>query len=282
MISPNQMKRLFALTLMLSISITAFSQKREYAQNNNIQYYADSAASDAYKKEKCVLDIYYPKNTKNFATIVWFHGGGLTGGSKEIPEDLKNSGIAVIGVGYRLSPKVKSPAFIEDAAAALAWAFRHIENFGGDPSKIFVSGLSAGGYLANMLALDKKWMAKYDIDANDLAGLISVTGQAITHFTIREEKNIAPTQAVIDEFAPISYVRNDAPPILLITGDRELELFGRYEENAYFMRMLKLVGHKDAKLLEIQGYGHNVGKPAFPLVLQEIERVTKAKLSSTK
>lgn len=282
MISPNQMKRLIALALMLSISIKAFSQKREYAQNNNIQYYADSVTSDAYKKEKCILDIYYPKNTKNFATIVWFHGGGLTGGSKEIPADLKEKGIAIIGVGYRLSPKVNSPVFIEDAAAALAWAFQHIQQFGGNTNKIFVSGLSAGGYLANMLALDKKWMAKYNIDANNLAGLISVTGQAITHFTIREEKGIAPTQAVIDALAPITYVRNDAPPILLITGDRELELFGRYEENAYFMRMLKLVGHKDVRLLEIQGYGHDVARPAFPIVLKEIERVTRGKATGTK
>lgn len=276
------MKRIFILALLLNISVSAFSQKLEYAQNNNIHYYADSTGSDSYKNEKCVLDIYYPKNTKNFATIVWYHGGGLTEGSKQIPWDFKDKGICVIGVGYRLSPKVNSPAYIEDAAAALAWAFQNVEKFGGDKSKIFVSGLSAGGYLANMLTLDKKWLGNYNIDANNLAGLISVTGQAITHFTVRKEKGIPATKAVIDELAPISYVRKDAPPILLITGDRELELFGRYEENAYFMRMLKLIGHKDVKLLEIQGYGHNVGKPAFPLVLQEIERVTKTKLPNNK
>ena len=45
---------------------------------------------------------------------------------------------------------------------------------------------------------------------------------------------------------------NDA--LLLITGDRELELLGRYEENAYFMRMMKVAGHKETKLYELDGY----------------------------
>lgn len=46
------------------------------------------------------------------------------------------------------------------------------------------------------------------------------------------------------------------PPLILITGDRELELLGRYEENAYMWRMMKLVGHEDTYLYEIGGHGH--------------------------
>lgn len=53
--------------------------------------------------------------------------------------------------------------------------------------------------------------------------------------------NLQPT---VDEFAPLFHVRKDAPPLVLITGDRELELFGRYEENAYMWRMMKLSGTK--------------------------------------
>ena len=67
----------------------------------------------------------------NFPTIVWFHGGGLTGGEKEIPFALKEKGFAVIGVNYRLSPKVNAPAYIEDAAAAVAWVFKYVKNYGG-------------------------------------------------------------------------------------------------------------------------------------------------------
>ncbi len=55
--------------------------------------------------------------------------------------------MAVVAVNYRLYPKVKAPVYIEDAAAAVAWVFRHIEEYGGDPELIFISGHSAGGYL---------------------------------------------------------------------------------------------------------------------------------------
>ena len=63
--------------------------------------------------------------------------------------------------------------------------------------------------------------------------------------------------------------------MLLITGDRELELLGRYEENAYLMRMMKVVGHTETKIYEIDGYGHGMTAPAFPLLLNEVERITK-------
>lgn len=274
------MKKIFFILFLVAFSLSAKAQEIKYQTQENIQYYSEAIQkSDAYLKERCVLDIYYPENTKDFPTVIWFHGGGLTQGEKEIPEALTKQGIAVIGVNYRLSPKIKSPKYIEDAAAAVAWAFANIEKYGGNRSKIFVSGHSAGGYLAMMVGLDKKWLAKNNIDANAIAGLIPFSGQTITHFNIRQEKNIPETQPTIDEFAPLFHVRADAPPLLLITGDRELELLGRYEENAYMMRMMKVVGHKETKLLELDGYNHGMAEPAFPLLLNEIRRLTEKKKS---
>jgi acetyl esterase/lipase len=268
------------LLLCFFIGISSFAQKAEYETKTNIQYYnTEINKSDSYIDERCVLDIYYPKNTKGFATIVWFHGGGLTGGNKEIPEALKNKGFAIIGVNYRLSPKAKAAKAIEDSAAAVAWAFNNIANYGGDNSSIFVSGHSAGGYLASMIGLDKKYLQKEGIDANKIAGLIPFSGQCITHFEIRREKGIPEKQPTIDEFAPLFHVRADAPALLLITGDRELEMLGRYEENAYMERMMKLVGHKQTQLFELDGYGHGMTEPAFPLLVNEINRILKEKRS---
>jgi acetyl esterase/lipase len=176
-------------------------------------------------------------------------------------------------VNYRLFPKIGSPKYIEDAAASVAWVFNHIENYGGDSSLVFLSGHSAGGYLASMVGLDKKWLSKFNIDANRIAGLIPFSGHTITHFTVREERGIDGKKPIIDELAPLFHVRADAPPLLLITGDRELELLGRYEENAYMMRMMKVVGHKETSLFELDGYGHGITEPAFPLLLKEVERV---------
>jgi len=265
------------LTLIITIfSGSVYAQPTEYETLLNIHYYDDSTNhSDTYIDERCVLDIYYPKNAEDFATVVWFHGGGLTGGNKSIPLALKEKGIGIVAVNYRLFPKVKAPVYIEDAAAAVSWVFNNIRDYGGDPSLIFLSGHSAGGYLASMIGLDKSWLNAHNTDADKIAGLIPFSGHTITHFTVRKEQGIPGTQPVIDSLAPLFHVRPDAPPLLLITGDRELELLGRYEENAYMMRMMKVVGHKETELFELDGYNHLMAGPAFPLLIKEVQRITE-------
>jgi acetyl esterase/lipase len=272
------MKNLFLSLVLLGFATLLEAQKPNYLTKTNIPYYNESIIkSDAYIKERCVLDIYYPENITDFATVVWFHGGGLTGGNKELPEELKEKGYCIVGVNYRLSPRISSPKFIEDAAAAVAWVFNNIDNYGGDPSKIFISGHSAGGYLTLMVGLDKRWLNANNIDANKIAGLIPFSGHTITHMTIRDERGIPNTQPIVDDLAPLYHVRADSPPLLLITGDRELEMLGRYEENAYLMRMMKVAGHKDTRIFELDGYGHGMTKPAFPLLINEIKRIMEEK-----
>lgn len=270
------MSRISTLFLLILLLTSATAQETTYKTVSDIPYYDEEARrQDDYLRERCTLDIYYPVNKKDFTTVVWFHGGGLTGGNKEIPSALKNKELCIIGVNYRLAPGVKAPAYIEDAAAAVAWVFKHIEKYGGNASQIFISGHSAGGYLAMMIGLDKQYLAAHGIDANTIAGLIPLSGQTITHFAIRKERGIDQKQPVVDKYAPLFHVRSDAPPMLLITGDRELEMVGRYEENAYLDRMMKVAGHRHTRLLELQGYGHNMVYPAFPLILNEIKRIGK-------
>lgn len=235
--------------------------------------YRDPAETDDYGRERCRLDAYVPVGRGRFDTIVWFHGGGLTGGDRFIPGPFRRKGVAVIAAGYRLSPRAKSPAYVEDAAAAVAWTFRHIEAMGGSPDRIFVCGHSAGGYLTAMVGLDRRWLAAYGVDANRIAGLAPLSPQVITHFTIRAERGIPDKQPVIDDMAPLYHVRKDAPPMLVVTGDREKEMLGRYEENAYFRRMLALVGHPDVVLKELRGRDHGgMAEPAMPLVLRFMAR----------
>jgi acetyl esterase/lipase len=162
--------------------------------------------------------------------------------------------------------------FIEDAAAAIAWTLKHIAEFGGDPKRVFVSGHSAGAYLTLMCGLDRKWLAAHEVEADELAGLIPLSPQVITHFTVRKERGIDEKQPVVDELAPLFHVRKDTPPILLITGDREKELMGRYEECAYFWRMMKLTGHAAVTLHEMDGFDHGkMPEPSFPLLLKFVE-----------
>jgi acetyl esterase/lipase len=272
------MKKILPTIFFVLFWMLAFAQDGEYVTISNIPYYSETVnLSDDYIRERCVLDLYYPRGKQGFATIVWFHGGGLTGGNKAIPEALKGEGVCIVAANYRLYPKVKSPVYIEDAAAAVAWVFNNIETYGGDTSAIFISGHSAGGYLTMMVGMDKRWLKSNNIDANRIAGLIPFSGHTITHMTVREERGIANTQPVVDDLAPLFHVRADAPPLLLITGDRELEMLGRYEENAYMMRMMKVAGHQETKLYELDGYGHGMTYPAFPLLLNEVRRIVESK-----
>ncbi|WP_309396476.1 alpha/beta hydrolase [Cerasicoccus maritimus] len=269
----------FPLAMLLMPFLAALCHaETTYQLKENIPYYDEAARqADDYIAERCVLDFYYPENVEGFPTIVWFHGGGLSSGNKYIANRLKGRDIGVIAVNYRLAPKVKAATAIDDAAAAVSWALDHVADYGGDPSLITVSGHSAGGYLTSMIGLDPQYLAKFGKEPSDIASLVPFSGHTITHLAIREERDIPITQPIVDEFAPLYHVSKDAPPMLLITGDREMEMVGRYEENAYFYRMMKVVGHPDIRLFEMDGYGHWMVEPAYPLLIREVKAHAKAK-----
>ena len=259
-----------ALALTMALAASAFAQ---YERVNDIPY---TNSDDAYARERCKLDVYYPTDMKDVPVVVWFHGGGLEGGDKFIDGQLMNCGLVVVAVDYRLLPKAPIDDVLDDAAAAVAWTFRNAEKYGGSPRKIFLAGHSAGGYLLDMIGLDKQWLRKYDIDADSIKALVPFSGQVITHYNVRREQGIGPLQPTIDSYAPLAHIRKDAPPIVIISADREQELYGRYEEQAYFWRMLKLVGHPDATLYEMQGFNHgNMPHPAYHILKDHIRRLTE-------
>lgn len=270
-------------TVVLLLTGSAFANQPtavapEFKTARDLAYRSCSQAPNqppAAEAAACRLDLHYPADP-GFATVVWLHGGGLTKGTKEIPRALREQGFAVAGAGYRLSPAVQARECIADAAAAVAWVLRTIPEYGGDPAKVYVSGHSAGGYLASMVGIDERWLAAEGLDFRSLAGVIPYSGQMITHFVIRGERGIPDTRPLVDDFAPLYHVRKDAPPFLLITGDRTQEMLGRYEENAYFWRMLRVVGHHRAELVEIQGADHStmVG-PAHARLIEYLENCEK-------
>lgn len=280
MTQPNYARSL-TLFFFFLLSATLISAQNNpdteitYVTKTNILY-LDSTITPVsdYARERCVLDIYYPENVENFPTVVWFHGGGIQAGNKFIPEELKEKGIAVVAANYRLNPKVKAPVYIEDAAAAIAWTMKHIAAYGGDPNAIFISGHSAGGYLASMVGMDTSYLEKHDLDADDLAGVVSYSGHAITHFTIRTEMGLEWNDPLVDQYAPLSHLRKDMPPLVLILGDRELELYGRYEEVAYLWRMMQLIGHPYTRIYELDGYSHGaMAVPAHHILLNSIKEI---------
>lgn len=262
--------------LILTLSLLFMGIVNSFAQYNRVNDIAYSSEDNAYAKERCKLDVYYPTDKKNVPVVVWFHGGGIEAGEKYIDSELLDAGYTVISANYRLLPKATIDEVLDDAAAAVAWAFRNAEKYNGNKHKIFVAGHSAGGYMLDLIGLDKHYLQKYDIDADSIAGLFPFSGQVVTHYNIRKQQGIGPLQPTIDKYAPLTHIRKDSAPIVIISGDRELELYGRYEEQAYFWRMLKLVGHPDVTLYEMQGYNHgDMPHPAYHIMKEHIKRLAK-------
>ena len=267
------MKR--SIIIILAMILSAATALAQYRTVTDIPYVT---TGNDYALERCKLDVHYSPELKDAPVVVWFHGGGIEKGSKHIDAALRESGYVVIAVNYRLLPKASMDEILDDTAAAVAWAFKHCKEYGGDPNKIFLSGHSAGGYLIDMVGLDKKWLGKYGVDPDDVAAYVPFSGQVLTHYNLRKQKGIGPLQPVIDEYAPLAHVRPGLPPFVIVSGDRELELYGRYEEQAYFYRLLKLVGNENVTLYEMQGYDHgSMAQPAYHILKQTIKAVCKGK-----
>jgi acetyl esterase/lipase len=200
----------------------------------------------AYEQETCKLDLYLPVAQTNFATLVWFHGGGLEGGDKRgdgaVARSLAQAGVAVVSANYRLSPMAKYPAYLQDAAAAVAWTHAHITQRGGDPDRLFVGGHSAGGWLALMIGLDETYLRQCGLRPSGLAGLIPVSGQTMTHYTVRKERGVGQFTIIADEAAPVHYARQKTPPMLVLYADHDMA--ARAEENEYFVALMKGAGNE--------------------------------------
>ncbi len=219
-------------------------------------------------RPECLLDLRYPVGETNFPTVVWFHGGGLTDGSRGfIP--LADEKIAQATADYRLLRKEtrRGEDCIEDAAAAVAWTLNHIAEYGGDSEKVFVAGLSAGGYLAMMVGMDPRWLGACGRSNLDLAGICAVSGQATKHYNVRKFSGDRDSQFIpkIDDMAPLAHVGKDIPPLLCVCGEPPYENKCRAEENRLLVSSCEALGHPWARYVECPLCDHfRVAKAALP------------------
>ncbi len=170
------------------------------------------------------LDIYLPeKISGDTPVVVFFYGGEWQYGSKDIylfvGQALAARGIIAIIPDYRVYPEVKFPGFLEDAAAAVAWAKAEAPRYGGNPDKLFIMGHSAGAHIAAMVAIDPQWLDAHGMKINDLKGLIGLAGPydflPITDPTL---KIIFGDPSEWPKTQPINFVSAHEPPALLLTG----------------------------------------------------------------
>ena len=224
--------------------------------------------ADGYKSK---LDIMVPRIVeKPVPTLIYIHGGGWVSGTKEgsVLRTLPylEMGWAVVNIEYRLARTALAPAAVEDCRCALSWVIQNSEKFGFDPNRIVLTGGSAGGHLSLMTGmlpvsagLDRRCpVRKRDVHSQAalqeaemrVAAIINWYG--ITDVADLLIGNNAKTYAVAwmgsmpDRFkiakrvSPLTWVREDLPPVLTIHGDADLIV--PYDQAIRLHRALDKVG----------------------------------------
>jgi acetyl esterase/lipase len=182
------------------------------------------------------LDLYIPDGFQRPAPVVlFFYGGGFVAGRKSeyrvVGEALASKGIIVAIADYRLYPEVKFPAFLEDGAHALLAVHRLIGEHGGDKTRIFLAGHSAGGYISVMLAANPHYLRAVCAVPSWIRGVIGIAGaydflpvQGARRIVIFGGDNRLETQ-------PIHFVDGKKPPMLLVTGAKDRAVLPRNTKN---------------------------------------------------
>ena len=193
--------------------------------------------------ERQVLDLYLPDDDE-FSVFIYFHGGGFYKGDKYFPEVEKyaekftSKGIAYVRANYRLYPDASYPDFVKDGAAAVAWVFNHINEYG-NCKKIYVGGTSAGAYITMMLNFDRKWLGVHRLTPMDIAGFLHDAGQPTAHFNVLREKGIDYKRIVVDETAPLYYIgmEKEYPPMLHLVSTNDIP--GRHAQLNLLLETMK-------------------------------------------
>jgi len=187
--------------------------------------YCDGTDAD---RERHLLDVYVPKGIKNFPVVLFVHGGAWKWGDKSlyagIGESFASRGIGMVICNYRLSPKVKHPAHIEDVAAAFAWTCENIAKYGGNTSELFVCGHSAGGHLVSLLATDPSYLKARKQSPTAIKGVISISGVYKIYPT--EKVFLEPfgkDETICLKASPLTYAGGKHPPFLIAYADMDYE-----------------------------------------------------------
>jgi len=238
---------------------------------NNIQYVTGAE----YPNDLDKLDLYLPEGKTGVPVIVWIHGGALTQDDKNLEVEtgrrFAKAGIATATVNYRLSPAVSHPAHVQDAAASFAWVKRHIAEYGGDPSRVFLVGHSAGAYLAQLLVTDERYLRAHGLSARDVRGVVPISA-----FFWVEKQGVAPDRpksvwgtdpTVWMDASPAHHLRANLPPTLIIYADRD-EAWRR-RQNVDMAREMRAAGSPPVDVVEIadrthMGIWHRLGEDGDP------------------
>ncbi len=183
--------------------------------------HADIAYGDLARQQ---LDIYQPKHVAALSPVViFFYGGSWDSGSKAdykfVAEALTSHGVTVVIPDYRVYPDVLFPEFMADPVRAAAWVKQHIQQYQGDPARVFLAGHSAGAHIAVMLGVNAEYLAQAGLTAADFSGIIGSAGPYdFLPLKSARLKEIFGEESQQWKSQPIHFVDGRNPPMQLLVG----------------------------------------------------------------
>ncbi len=187
--------------------------------------------------------------------LVFWHGGGWTNGYKEwcafMAQAAAAHGVRLVAPDYRLAPAHRLPAAYEDCLRLLGHVVAHAPSFGGDPSRLVLSGHSAGGHLAALCAVRPDGLARHQVPEEAILGCMPVSA-------ILDLQHPAPVPGTLEEMvyttvlddplddvvmSPIMWTRGNKVPMLLCYGEQDSERVRRSN-----LRMARLLGLQQGRI----------------------------------
>ncbi|MET4105765.1 alpha/beta hydrolase [Hymenobacter sp. UYP22] len=233
------------------------------------------ATDTAYSPTRHRLDVYTPK--QQAATprpvVVFIHGGSWNSGSKDfysfIGRRLAKQGVVAVIINYRLAPQVRVPQMADDCARAVAWTAAHIQDYGGDPQRLFVMGHSAGGGLAALLTANNALFQRWGLPRNPIKGAILDDPAGLDMYDYlqkleypHDEQYLVPfskNPAVWKQTSALYHLSAYTPPFILFIGGETYPSIS--SSSARFRERLQALGHAPQ-------YTVLPGKKHIPMVLQ--------------
>ena len=202
------------------------------------------------------LDI-YAADKPSGPVLVYLHGGYWRGGSKEdncnFAPTFTARGATVVLVEYDLCPRVTVSEIVGETRSAVAWIYRNIARYRGDPGKIHLAGASAGGHLTAM-ALAHDW-EKQDLPRDIIKGAVVMSGvydlDMVMRISVQEEVRLTPEMA--RENNPFLHPPMASCPILVAVGGAEPKGWQQMSED--FFNYCKARG-PSVKYLVVPGANH--------------------------
>lgn len=209
------------------------------------------------------LDVYRPAGTvRDAPVVVFFYGGGWQRGMRAqyrfVGRRLANNGVLAIVADYRTYPRATFPGFVEDGAKAVRWARDHAAAHGGDPSRLFVMGHSAGAQIAALIATDARYLQAVGMRRDALAGFIGLAGPY--DFAIGGYAPVFGPRAQWPRAMAQNFVDAGAPPMLLVHGDQDRVVLPR---NSVRLAEAARAAGVRAELQVLPGGSHSAPVQAF-------------------